>query len=54
MAEIDGTRIIKGQKSGSLDSAEAIGIDLAEELLAGGAAEILQKLKSIEPEGYES
>ena len=54
VAEIDGTRIIKGQKSGSLDSAEAIGIDLAEELLARGAAEILQKLKSIEPEGYES
>jgi len=54
VAEIDGTQMIKGEKSGPLDSAEAIGIDLAEELLAGGAAEILQKLKSIEPEGYES
>ena len=54
VAEIDGTRIIKGEKSGPLDSAEAIGIDLAEELLARGAAEILQKLKSIEAEGYES
>lgn len=54
VAEIDGTRIIKSEKSGPLDSAEAIGIDLAEELLARGAAEILQKLKSIEPEGYES
>ena len=54
VAEIDGTRIVKGEKSGPLDSAEAIGIDLAEELLAGGAAEILQKLKSIETEGYES
>jgi len=54
VAEIDGTQIIKGDSSGPLDSAEAIGIDLAEELLARGAAEILQKLKSIEPEGYES
>ncbi len=54
VAEIDGTRIIKGEKSGPLDSAESIGIDLAEELLARGAAEILQQLKSIEPEGYES
>jgi hydroxymethylbilane synthase len=54
VAEIDGTRIIKGQNSGPPDSAEDIGIDLAEELLDRGAAEILQKLKSIEPEGYES
>ncbi len=54
VAEIDGTQMIKGEKSGPLDSAEAIGIDLAEELLARGAAEILQKLKSIEHEGYES
>ena len=54
VAEIDGTRIVKGEKSGPLESVEAIGIDLAEELLAGGAAEILQKLKSIETEGYES
>jgi hydroxymethylbilane synthase len=54
VAEIDGTQVIKGENSGPLDSAEAIGIDLAEELLARGAGEILQKLKSIEPEGYES
>lgn len=54
VAEIDGTRIIKGEKSGPLDSAEAVGIELAEELLDNGADEILQKLKSIEIEGYES
>ena len=54
VAEIDGTRIIRGEKSGPMVSAEAIGIDLAEELLARGAAAILQKLKSIETEGYES
>ena len=54
VAEVDGTRVIKGEKSGPLDSAEAIGIELAEELLAGGADKILEKLKSMAPEGYES
>ncbi len=54
VAEVDGTRVIKGEKSGPLDSAETIGIDLAEELLAGGADKILEKLKSIAPEGYAS
>ncbi len=54
VAEVDGTRVIKGEKSGPLDSAETIGIDLAEELLAGGADKILEKLKSMAPEGYES
>ena len=54
VAEVDGTRVIKGEKSGPLDSAETIGIDLAEELLAGGADKILEKLKSMAPEGYAS
>ena len=54
VAEIDGTRVIKGEKSGPLDSPETIGIDLAEELLARGADKILEKLKSMAPEGYES
>ena len=54
VAEIDGTRVIKGEKSGPLDSPETIGIALAEELLAGGADKILEKLKSMAPEGYES
>jgi hydroxymethylbilane synthase len=54
VAEVDGSRVIKGEKSGPLDSAETIGIDLAEELLAGGADKILEKLKSMAPEGYES
>jgi len=54
VAEIDGTRIIKGEKSGPLDSSETIGIDLAEELLARGADKILEKLKSMAPESYES
>ena len=54
VAEVDGTRVIKGEKSGPLDSAETIGLELAEELLARGADQILEKLKSIPPEAYES
>jgi hydroxymethylbilane synthase len=54
VAEIDGCRVIKGEKTGPLDSPETIGINLAEELLAGGADKILEKLKSMSPEGYES
>jgi hydroxymethylbilane synthase len=54
VAEVDGSRVIKGEKSGPLDSAETIGIDLAEDLLAAGADKILEKLKSMAPEGYES
>jgi hydroxymethylbilane synthase len=54
VAEVDGSRLIKAEKSGPIHSSEAIGIDLAEELLAKGADKILKKLKSISPEGYES
>jgi hydroxymethylbilane synthase len=54
VAEIDGSQIIKRVIRGPLDSSEAIGIDLAEELLAKGADKILKKLKSLAPEGYES
>ena len=54
VAEVDGTRVIKGEKSGPLDSSETIGIDLAEALLARGADKILEKLKAMAPEGYES
>jgi hydroxymethylbilane synthase len=54
VAEVDGSRVIKGEKSGPPDSPETRGIELAEELLARGADKILKKLKSIPPEGYES
>jgi hydroxymethylbilane synthase len=54
VAEVDGTRVIKGEKSGPLNASTSIGIELAEELLAKGADKILEKLKSIAPEGYES
>jgi hydroxymethylbilane synthase len=54
IAEVDGSQLIKAEKSGPMDSSEAVGIDLAEELLAKGADKILKKLKSIPPEDYES
>jgi len=54
VAEVDGTRVIRGEKSGPLDSVEAVGIELADTLLARGADKILEKLKSLTPEGYES
>jgi hydroxymethylbilane synthase len=54
VAEVDGSRVIKGERSGPPDSSETSGIELAEELLARGADKILEKLKSIPPEGYES
>lgn len=54
VADLDGSRIIKGEKSGPVESSETIGIDLAEELLARGADQILETLKAIAPEGYES
>lgn len=54
VAEVDGTRVIKGEKIGPPDSAETIGFGLAEELLARGANKILEKLKVLPPEGYES
>jgi hydroxymethylbilane synthase len=54
VAETDGSQMIKGEMRGQVDSSEAIGIDLAEELLAKGADKILKQLKSLAPEGYES
>ncbi|MEJ2727057.1 MAG: hydroxymethylbilane synthase [Deltaproteobacteria bacterium] len=54
VAELDGSLVIKGEKSGPMDSPETIGVDLAEELLGRGADKILEKLKSLAFEGYES
>ena len=47
VAEVDGARLIKGEKSGPVESAATIGIDLANQLLDGGAFNILQKLKKM-------
>ncbi|MDX1707650.1 MAG: hydroxymethylbilane synthase [Desulfobacterales bacterium] len=54
VADVDGAKVIKGEKSGPIASSETIGIDLAEELLARGADHILQQLKTVTPESYES
>ena len=54
VADVDGSQVINGEKSGPIESSETIGIDLAEELLARGADQILEQLKTVAPEGYES
>jgi hypothetical protein len=46
--------VIKSERGGPADASEAVGIDLAEELLSKGADKILNKLKSISPQDYES
>jgi hydroxymethylbilane synthase len=53
VADIDGGLVIKGEKSGPIESAETIGIDLAEELLDRGASDILEKLKTMAIENNE-
>jgi hydroxymethylbilane synthase len=54
VADVDGAEIIKGEKSGPVESAETVGIDLAEELLDRGALNILEKLKTMATENDES
>ena len=40
----DGSQMVRGERRGPSSEAESMGIDLAEELLAGGAREILQEV----------
>jgi hydroxymethylbilane synthase len=54
VADLDGSRIIKATLTGSVNSAEALGKELAEKILAMGADRILAKLQSLEPENDES
>ncbi|MGD8990376.1 MAG: hydroxymethylbilane synthase [Desulfobacterales bacterium] len=54
VADIDGAKVIKAEKSGPVESAETIGIALAEELLDRGALQILEKLKTTSIENDES
>jgi hydroxymethylbilane synthase len=53
VADVDGALVIKGEKSGPIEFAETIGVDLAEELLDRGASEILEKLKTMAIENNE-
>ncbi len=44
VARPDGSKIVRAERRGALDAAEALGQALADELRAGGAAEILAEL----------
>jgi hydroxymethylbilane synthase len=46
VAEVDGRIIIRQSRSGAAAASQAVGVQLAEHLLALGAGEILDKLKS--------
>ncbi len=48
VAEPDGSRIIRDSCSGSVGDTETVGITLAEQLVAKGAGEILEKLQLME------
>jgi hydroxymethylbilane synthase len=48
VADVDGSRIIKANLSGPVDKTEAIGIKLAEQLIARGADKILEQLQKME------
>jgi hydroxymethylbilane synthase len=49
ITSLDGKQVVKGERSGSLEQAEHIGIMLAKELLAKGADNILQELRASSP-----
>ena len=53
VADVDGTQVIKGEKSGPVGSAETVGVHLAEALLDRGASKILEKLKLMATENNE-
>ncbi|MFC1578103.1 hydroxymethylbilane synthase [Thermodesulfobacteriota bacterium] len=48
VAAVDGSRIIKATNSGPAGNAEAVGVQLAEQLLARGADKILEELNTLE------
>jgi hydroxymethylbilane synthase len=44
VAELDGSRVLRDQMTGTEDDAEEMGINLARRLLAAGADEILDRI----------
>ena len=48
VADVDGSRLIKATLSGPADDTEAIGVQLAEQLIARGADKILEELNILE------
>jgi hydroxymethylbilane synthase len=51
VASLDGTRVIRGERSGPAKDARAMGVALAEELLSKGAAEVLKECEAAESVG---
>jgi len=47
VADVDGSRTIKATLSGPANTAEAIGVKLAEQLLARGADKVLEELEAV-------
>ena len=47
VASLDGARVVRGERGGPAGEAGALGTALAEELLARGAAEILEELEGL-------
>ncbi len=54
VASLDGSRLVRGVRSGLVAEARALGEALGEELLAEGAAEILKELEGVGPEVRET
>ena len=54
VADLDGSRILKENLSGSIDSTESIGVKLAQRLLERGADKILQQLNSMDAANHGS
>jgi hydroxymethylbilane synthase len=49
VASLDGTRVVRGERSGAGSDAAALGEALGDELLGGGAAEILRECEGLHP-----
>lgn len=54
VAEPDGSLLIRGARRGKPEEAEAMGVSLAEELLARGAADILARLGGPDRRGWDA
>ncbi len=54
VSSLDGTRVVRGERSGLAPEARALGEALGEDLLAKGAAEILEELEEAAPEVRET
>jgi len=46
IGNLDGTKLLRGSRSGSIADADTIGVELAQELLDRGGREILEQLRS--------